>query len=216
MNCLRIIFLLSIFSLGCQIKTQRGSERGSDSPAGATSPTGVLVDPKYSLAKDRSDFEQLRQSIPVDKKNKNDEKALMDEWFQQLKYPPATIREKYSDLLRKKRDLFNRDMQKSRESFNKKERQDREEFTKSLENERKNFLKEKVDQSRRSEFFNQQDEKRRSFSSDQKDRRDEFESDVREKRKNFEDYAKEKSDEFNAELKSYTQRWNELQQKKNP
>lgn len=167
----------------------------------------AVVDTKYSVAQDRSEFDKLRQSIPVETRKQNDEKALVAELTAELKYAPEVAREKFSNIVRKKRELFNNDMQKSRDQFNKLERKTREVYFKSLQEERDTFLKRKVDRDQRSAFFNEQDEARRTFLSEQREKRDEFEADTREKRKTFEDYVKERQDTFNAELKSYTVRY---------
>ena len=189
--------------LGCQVQTTRdsGNENKSD---GST-----LVDPKYSISKDRSEFEKLRESIPAEVRQSNDEKALMAEWFSEVKMEPEKIREKFDTIVRKKRELFNKDLTKQRDVFNKEEKKKREEFLKELEEERKDFLKRKVDKEKRAEFFNEQDEKRRNYFAEQKDKREDFESNVREKRKDFEDYLKEKNNDFNSELKAYRIKWTE-------
>lgn len=201
--------LLCLSLMACQVQTTRGS----DETSGAEGTT--LVDPKYSLAKDRSDFAKLRESIPENVRQSNDEKALMAEWFSDVKLAPEKIRDKFDTLVRKKRDLFNKDMTKQRDSFNKDERKKREDFLKELESERKDFLRRKVDKERRAEFFNEQDEKRKTYFSEQKDRRDEFEGNSREKRKDFEDYMKEKSNDFTSELKAYRIKWAEKEKEKN-
>lgn len=196
-----LLTLLAVFSsLSCQIKSKRDLESGFNAP---------LVDPKYSIAKDRAELAQLREAIPAEIKNKNDEKALMADLMGELKYTPEIVREKFTNIFHKKRDLFNKDMLKSREDFNKKEKKDRDVFLKSLEDERDDFLRRKVDRDKRASFFNDQDEARRTFFAEQREKRDEYESDVREKRKNFEDYLKEKTDEFNAEYSEYALRWKE-------
>lgn len=195
------IFLTQI--LACQVQTTRDS--GSENKAGGS----TLVDPKYSLAKDRSEFDKLRESIPVEVRQSNDEKALFAEWFSDVKMEPEKIRDKFDSLVRKKRELFNKDITKLRESYNKDEKKKREEFLKGLESERKDFLKTKAEKEKRSEFFNEQDEKRRSFFADQREKRDDFEGNVREKRKDFEDYLKEKNNDFNSELKAYRIKWTE-------
>lgn len=192
-----------ISNVGCQVQTTRDSN-DTGRAEGST-----LVDPKYSLAKDRSEFEKLRESIPAEVRQSNDEKALLAEWFSDVKLEPEKIREKFDTLSRKKRDLFNKDLTKQREAFNKEERKKREEFLKELEGERKNFLKRKVDKDRRTEFFNDQDERRKNYFAEQKDKREDFESNVREKRKDFEDYIKEKNNDFNSELKAYRIKWTE-------
>lgn len=200
-----IVFMLCL--VACQVQTTRDSN--PESSFNATSGGSTLVDPKYSLAKDRSEFEKLRESIPQNVRQSNDEKALMAEWFSEVKIDPEKIRERFDTMVRKKRDLFNKDLTKQREAFNKEERKKREEFLKELDEERKDFLKRKVDKDKRAEFFNEQDEKRKNFFAEQKDKREDFESSVREKRKDFEDYIKEKGNDFSSELKSYRIKWNE-------
>lgn len=200
--------LLFVFLAACQVETIRRSSVESRAE------NQSLVDPKYSLSKDRSEFEKLRKSIPENVRQSNDEKALMAEWFADVKLAPEKIRDQFDSLGRKKRDLFNKDLTKQREAFNKDERKKREDFLKDLEDERKNFLSRKVSKEQRAEFFNDQDEKRKTFFSEQKEKRDAFESDVREKRKDFEDYMKEKSNDFTAELKTYRVKWTEKEKAK--
>jgi hypothetical protein len=170
------------------------------------------VDPKYSVAKDRAEFDKLRENIPQEVRQQNDEKALIAELTGELKYPPEVAREKFSNIVRKKRDLFSKDMSKIRDEYNKNEKNDREKFLKDLQDDREEFLKRKVDQQKRSQFFNEQDEARRTFFAEQREKRDEFESDFRARRKDFEDYIKDKTDTFNSELKDYAARWKEKQE----
>ncbi|MEQ1722716.1 MAG: hypothetical protein ABL930_06040, partial [Pseudobdellovibrio sp.] len=121
-----LLFLLAfVLFTSCQI----GSKRSYESSA-------PLVDPKYSIAKDREELDQLRESLPPEIKKKNDEKALMAELMGEVKYAPEVVREKFSNLVRKKRELFNKDMTKIREDFTKNEKKERDEFYKNLEDER--------------------------------------------------------------------------------
>lgn len=188
----------------CSLKSKR--EEGS---APQLSDSGV--DPKYSVSKDRAEFDKLRENVPAEIRQQNDEKALIAELTADLKYAPEVAREKFSNIVRKKRDMFSKDMSKIRDEFNKHEKKERDDFLSELKEERENFLKRKVDQDKRSQFFSEQDEARRSFFAEQRERRDEFESDFRARRKDFDDYIKDKTDIFNAELKDYTVRWKEKQ-----
>src|SRR4051812_32189086 len=130
-----ILFLLTLLLLaGCQMETTHQSDNES----------APLVDPKYSVSKDRSELDKLRENIPSVQRRENDEKALIAELTAELKYPPEVVREKYANIVRKKRELFNKDMEKQREAFNKAEKKARDESLKSLETERENFLKKKV------------------------------------------------------------------------
>ena len=202
------IYAIGLFLFtSCQLNSTRTT---SEKPAALQS---TAVDAKYSVASDRSELDKIRESIPPDIKQENDEKALMAELTAELKRPPEVVRDKFFAVVKKRRDLFNKDMSRVREEYNKQERKARESFLEDLKDEREDFAKRKVDREKRTEFFNEQDQVRREFMSDQREKRDEFESDFREKRKNFEDYIKEKTDEFNAELKVYTARWKDKLQK---
>lgn len=200
---LALLILLS----SCALNTKR---EGTPSSATALSEPGV--DPKYSVGKDRSEFDKLRESVPAEIRQQNDEKALIAELTAELKYPPEVAREKFNNIVRKKRDIFSKDMSKIREEFNRHEKKERDEFLNELKEEREEFLKQKADQAKRSQFFSEQDESRRTFFSEQREKRDEFESDFRARRKDFEDYIKDKTDIFNSELKDYSIRWKEKQE----
>lgn len=198
-----IIGLLTSITLvglsACQLETKHVQES-----APAQKP---LVDPKYSLAEDRKEFEKLRENIPERKKQINDEKALYAEWTAGFRLVPNDVREKFENLTRKKRELFNKDMTAAREEVSKVEKQQRDAVLKELENERIDFSKRKKERDERNDFYNHQDDKRRRYFADERDKREEFESAARDQRRNFEDYLKEKSLEFASELKSYTESW---------
>ena len=207
-----VVFVLNVLLLtACQINAIQDTkyDRYDESEEAVIPKKKLTVDAKYSLAKDRAELDKLRQSIPDDVKKQNDEKAFLAELMTEIKYPPELVREKFTNLVRKKRELFNKDLTRLREDFSKNEKKQRDSFTKGLTQDRESFLQKKVDRDKRADFFNEQDEDRRTFTAEQKEKRDEFESDVREKRKNFDDYMKEKSDDFSFELKAYQEKWRE-------
>ena len=211
---LRAILIYSAISIltfvglgGCQLETKHEPK--------ALNNSGVLVDPKYSLSEDRAEFEKLRESIPEQKKQINDEKALLAEWTAGYRSTPNEVREKFENLTRKKRELFNKDLNQAREDMSKTEKQKRDVFLQELESERVDFSKRKKDRDERNDFYNRQDDKRRRYFADERDKREEFESTLREQRKNFEDYLREKSLSFASELKFYTETWNLKNKNKN-
>lgn len=205
-----LLILCLIFISACQLESKH-----NEMDAGAASKP--LVDPKYSLTQDRSELDQLREAIPEDKKRANDEKSLLAEWMLGLKKSPADIRDKYENLVRKKREAFNKDMTKARENYTKAQEKKRTAFLKDLETQRKDFADQKKSRDEKNDFFSSLDEKRRSFFSEERENRDEFESNVRDQRKNFEDYLNEKRLDFTSEMKAYTEKWKaqEAEQQKN-
>jgi hypothetical protein len=201
-NNLNLLVVALLVSSCAMVSKNDG--RNSSSPLSESG-----IDPKYSLAKDRSEFDKLRESVPPEIKQQNDEKALIAELTADLKYAPDVAREKFNTIVRRKREIFSKDMSKIREDFNRDEKEKRDDFLNELQEEREAFLKRKVDSDKRSAFFSEQDEARRTFFAEQREKRDEFESDFRARRKDFDDYIKDKTDIFNAELKDYNIRWRE-------
>src|SRR5437868_4501401 len=126
---LALVFLFG----GCQISAKKDE---SDRSQNENTP---LVDEKYSLTADRKELDELRKNIPEAKKKENDELAFMAEFFADPAKNPSDIRAKFDNLLRKKRDLFQKDMTKEREAYVKEERKRREAITKELDDARNDF-----------------------------------------------------------------------------
>ena len=212
---MKIQFAVSILILStltsCQVETKH-----EDTAVKSVS-SKPLVDPKYSLVQDRSEFDRLRESVPEEKKQANDEKALFAEWTVGLKKSPSDVREKFDSLVRKKRELFNKDMTKTREQFTKSLEKKRTDFLKDIESKRKDFASQKKSRDEKNDFFNELDSQRRSYFLEEHEKRDEFEANVRDQRKNFEDYITEKRADFNSDMKAYSEKYNanQAQQQKN-
>ncbi len=177
-----------------------------------------LVDSKYSLSADRKQFEELRAEVPEDRRHENDESALILDMVSdtktELKRPPSEIRSKFDTMLRKKREIFNKDMGKEREIYTKAERKKRETFLKEQQEARGIFNREKQSRERKNEYYKELDARRTEFFSTEREKRADFESDVRERRKSFEDYTREKTGEFNQELKAYQKRYDEAKKQR--
>lgn len=187
------LLILAGLLVGCALNSNQDSS--DDRP---------LVESNYLLKQDREAFEKIRSEVPIDKKDENDELALLDQLFSNPLKKPSDIRDQFNRLLTQKRNLFQKDLKKKREEFVKKERKDRDLFVKSLAQERENFKQNKADKEKTKEFYDEIDLKRKDFFSDQKDKRDVFEAQARDDRKNFEDYLKEKQSDFNSRFKAFT------------
>ena len=215
------ILFLSCVVFGCQIKTERG-----ESPAATTDSSAEQTaheklknttrqNERYSLSEDRAKFDDLRKDIPADKKSSNDEKALFMEWMSNdLVREPSDIRAKYSALVMRKRENFNKDMNKIRDQYSKEETKRKDVFTKDIAEERAQIKDLRVTRERRTEMYSEIDSKRKDFYAQLREERDSFETDYRQKRKDFEEYLKEKGDIFYAELKEYTAKFNDAKKAK--
>lgn len=176
--------------------------------------TEPLVQDKYSLAADREALSNLRKEIPEEIQKENDEKAFMDQMMLSTSSSPTEVRNKFSRILNKKRELFNKDMNRARQEFNNKSKKDQEEFIKIQQEQRKSLSRKKVDSDARKEFYDSLDLKRKDFFSEQKEKRDVFEENIREQRKNFDDYVRAKTDEFNQLHRDYSKRFEEAKKLK--
>lgn len=208
--------VLGTLTLGCQISTSRGEGPASEEVVKTEQTpqeklkSDVRKDERYNLAEDRAKFDELRKDIPPDTKIRNDERSLYMEWMSGYRTDPSSIRMRFSNLVSKKRENFNKDMNKIREEYSKDENKRKESFSKQANEDRNDIKNQDVSRDRRAELYNELEAKRKDFYSKIREDRDSFESDYRQKRKDFEEYIKEKSDVFYAELKEYTTKFNEL------
>jgi hypothetical protein len=199
----KIIFVC-VFISGCQSReTADNKYEKSNTPSG-------LVDSKYSLSSDRQAFDDIRSSVPEQKKRENDELAFVLNLLSEVKLPPSEIRSKFDSVVRKKREVFDKDARKEREEFNKQERQKRDDFLKNQDLARKEFNAVKHSKDERDRFFASNDEARKTYFANQREKRDDFESSMRERRKNFDDYIRERQNYFNQELRSYSKKYEDL------
>lgn len=200
------LVLSTLVGLGaCQHKIDKNRYHGQG-------PSAPVVDSQYMLSADRQKLEELRQEIPLEKRQENDEEAVILQLFSEVKRSPAEIRAAFDQMLRTKREKLDRDLRQERENFNLNERRQREEFLKRMTQVREKQLK-TLPRDRRSNFLKDQDAERKIYFSNEHEKRNDFESQIREKRKNFEDYARAKTNEFNAEMRSYQKRFDEMKKK---
>src|SRR5688572_12945619 len=98
-----------LFMTACQTGGKSANTyRSADEPR-------PLVDSKYSLSADRAALEEMRKDVPEEKKQENDELAYLLKLTEEVKRPPSEIRTQFDSVLRKKRELFNKDLKKERE-----------------------------------------------------------------------------------------------------
>ncbi len=191
--------LLILFLIGASFAAITSCESSDKKPSDSAS----LVQEQYRLKEDRESFDEIRKNVPEDKKIENDEMALILELMNDLSRSPSSIREKFDEMVRKKRNKVQKDLENRRAEYVKIEKSQREKFTKTAEKNRKSFASQKHSPEERNEFFGEQDNNRRIFYSEQRDKREEFEADMRDQRKNFDDYIRAKTLEFNQEHKAF-------------
>lgn len=191
--------------LGCAGASYRDAE-----PSPAAKVQEELED-EISLKADRSHLEELRKDVPEDKKQANDELALIVQLLNDTKLAPSDIQSRYQRTTHKHRDKFRKKVKQLRESFNKVERKKRDEFIREQKQARDKFMKTKADRERSKEFFDEQDLKRREFFANASDRRKEFEDEIKIQSKDFDSHMRERGREFNEQFRLYTRRYHQKQ-----
>lgn len=218
-----LVWLTLVWFVGCQIHSPREELQDSKTEISGISdpkelrktlPAPGKVDPKYSIAADREKFQAMRSDVNADLQIRNDEKALLAELMAATEIEPSQVRERFDNIVRRRREEFNRDMTKLRETYSRQEKQQRESFTKELESEREAIKDQNLSREDRQRRMSELDQKRRDYYSSEREQRDLFEGDVRTARKDFDDYVKRKQDDFNSEYKIYQVRWREKKEGK--
>ena len=169
---------------------------------------------EISLKADREELAELRQQVPAEKKEANDELALLLNLMGEVKLRPSEVQARYQSLTLKRRDQFRKKADKLRADFRKEEAKRKEKFLKEQGVARKDFKPPKGDRAASKEFFAEQDHKRREFFDGEKDRRKDFESELTTQSKDFDSYMREKQKEFSEQLRLYSKRFSEVEKEK--
>lgn len=184
--------VLGSFFLGC----------GSSSKL----PTGS---DEVSLKADRSDLDELRKEVPEEKRKENDELALILQVMNAKDKKPYEIREKFSSIMRKKRDEFYKSQRRTREDFSRRERVEREKFTKEQKEISDRFYRYKPSADERRNFSQEHTSRNQKYYSDSRERRQAFEDEMRTKDKDFSALLTDKNKEFDEHFKSYQKEFKE-------
>lgn len=210
-NC-HFVYLLVLASLGAGLVSCVSPPSGSKTTL--TRSTEVSSS-ETSLSEDQKTLEELRASIPAEKRAENDQLKTILNLTGEVKDHPSLIREKFSKQTQKMRDRHRKDSQKARDTYNKIEKKTREAFYDKLKKERDDAKKKKMSRDESKEFFDNQEQRRKDFQGDERDKRNEFNADMKTKDDDFFTMMREKNNEFNEQMRDYTRRYNDWQKAKN-
>ncbi len=199
-----IVFSLPlIFAVGC---ASRRSDTAADRRHIQQSLAGEV-----SLKADRSHLDSLRQEIPKDRQQANDELALFLQMLSSTKDKPETLRTRFAMLLQKRRTAFRGKVQKLRDEFRDGEANRREEFTQKQREEREALTERKPKSDELRRFFTDAEKSRQTFSSEQRLRRQSFEEELNAQLKDFESHMRDRNSEFTEQMRIYTKAYQEQQ-----
>lgn len=203
---MRIVVLISVFFLlSCQMNpstpsTNTPEQREADREK-------IQSELEVSLKADRDHLAELRKEIPQEKQRQNDELALHLGIMKQGTENPSVIRDRYNNMINKRRQAFRAKVQRLRDDYRKEETQRREKFLKEHQGRRTEFTRTKHDSKESREFFNEQQKLHSEFFADEKDRRQNFESEINAQSKDFESYMRERNNEFNEQHRQYSKQF---------
>lgn len=210
--CLLSVSLVMTGLMGCVSGPQVSDIKKKPAAAPELTPPTLQPDKlleETTLTEDKRKIENLRQSIPEDKRRENDDLKEILSYMGEVKEHPQRIREKFNRVSQRVREKHRKEVQRIREAFNKQEKSYRDQFYLNLKKERADFLSRKHDREKVKQFYDEQDAKRREFSADERDRRHQFTSDLKTKEDDFNQDLREKVNEFNQEHRVYSQKYKE-------
>jgi hypothetical protein len=159
-----------------------------------------------SLSEDRAHLSELRKDIPADVKKENDDLSFLLNLFADEKRSTESIRQDFTQTIRKRRELIDKSLKREREAFDRSERKNRDEFLNAQTRERTQFKEKKSTREESRDFYKEIEQKRTDYFVAEREQRNDFESDVRQRRKEFEDFVREKQNWFNQEMRAFTQK----------
>jgi hypothetical protein len=210
--CRLYLSLVILCLFGCVSGTRSSDIRKQPAVAPDFQAPSLVSEPlaeEASLSEDQKELEELRQNVPEDRRQQNDELREILSFMGELKDPPHRVRERFDRASRRVREKHRKEVQRAREAFNKQEKEYRDTFYKKLKHEREDFLSSKPTREKRQKYFDEQDTQRRDFQADERDRRHQFTSDLKMKDDDFNQRLRDLTTEFNQEYKNYVRRYNE-------
>lgn len=200
-------FFPLLILVGCQ------TAKGPDEAAPSDQVRSELSQ-EVSLKTDRDELAELRKEIPEEKKQANDELALLLNLMGEVKLKPSDVQGRVQTVMQKRRGEFRKKVMKLRENFRKEEAKRKEEFLKDQKAARGDFKPDKKDRDKTKEFYSEQDEKRRDFFAGEADRRKDFESEIKTQSADFDSYMRERQKELSEQVRLYSKRYYEAEKEK--
>lgn len=200
-------FFPLLILVGCQ------TPNGSDEAAPSAQVRAELAG-EVSLKSDRDELAQLRKEIPEEKRQANDELAVLLGVMGEVKLKPSEVQSRVQNIMHKRRDEFRKKVLKLREDFRKEEARRKEIFLKEQKSARDSFKADKRDKDKTKEFYAGQDVRRREFFANEADRRKDFESETKTQSADFDSYMREKQREFSEQARLYANRYYEMEKEK--
>ena len=172
------------------------------------------LSPEISLKADREALAELRKEIPEQKRQANDELALVLQLMGEVKLKPSDVQSRFQLTVQKQRTEFRNKVAGLREAFRAAESERKEDFLSEQKAEREKFKSKKAASKIVREFYAAQDRERQAFFANERDRRKDFESEVATQSQDFDSYMREKQKEFAEQQRLYSARFYQVEREK--
>lgn len=200
---------LILSSIGC-VSRNRPEKVRADDRAKIQQELGQ----EMSLQEDRDALKDLRREVPAETQKANDELALYLGLIKQGTESPQNVRDKFNNLVLKKRATFREKVESLRNKFRDDETKKREKFMGDQQSKRDAFLRKKRDYKDRNEFMNDLEKDRLKFFADERSRRSNFESEISAQSKDFDSYMRERQKQFDEQYRIYSKKFSERPKEK--
>lgn len=207
---MRALFIAFLLLTGCVTSK-------SDNPRKISEQRQLVRDQlsgEISLKQDRHELDELRKEVPKEKKEANDELAFSLNQTADLKEEPSKIRQRFQNLVERKRRRFNEKVQKIRNKYQTDETRRRDDFFRDQNEKRDKFRAAKRSTRDSNDFYSQQDRDRLEFFAREREKRADFDDEILQQTKDFNEYMKMKHDEFTEQMRNYTQRFDQMRKEK--
>ncbi len=206
---LAITLALGLILSSCAINTHHDQEPSKAGEAATAS--GKAGESEVTLTGDRRSVEDLRKSIPTEKRHANDDLKAVLAFFGEVKEPPQKIRDRYQRIIQREREKFRRDSEREREAFNREEKKRRDDFNAKNKAEREDFNPKRSSSDEKKRFFDELEQKRRDFNNDERTKRDDFNGATKQKSDDFNAEMRDRDQEFNEQYRAYSVRYSDWQ-----
>ena len=154
------------------------------------------------LSDDNKQLNELRKSLPEQKRQDNDDLAEYLKKLEAAEKDPDRARSEFNQLIQRRREKFRGKMNELREGYSKEERKKREAFNAEQNKKREAIRDKKMKPKESQEAYQQLSEEQKDFYANERLRRKDFEAEMQSQLKDFDFMMRERQQAFNEQLRT--------------
>lgn len=154
------------------------------------------------LSGDSQELNELRKSLPDQKRQDNDDLAEYLKKLEVAEKDPDRARNEFNQLIQQRREKFRQKMNSLRDKYSTEERKKREKFNAEQTKKREAIRGKKMKPKESQEAYTQLSEEQKDFYADERLRRKDFESEMQTQLKDFDFMIRERQQAFAEQLRT--------------